>query len=74
MSEFWEPVKEPIRAGKELLRGGEFGRPPSRPDAAPKSAFAQSRNIADTISNRRRALRRVEKHELAVRDDEEDWE
>jgi hypothetical protein len=71
MSEFWEPVKEPVRAGRELLDGGEFGRPASRPASAPKSCFAPSRNLVDTISNRRNALRRVDKHELAVSDHEE---
>ena len=67
MSEFWEPVKEPIAAGSELLHGGEFGRPPARPVSAPKGPFTASRNMADTIGSRRRALRRVEKQELCVR-------
>ena len=66
MSEFWDPVKEPIKAGEELLLGGEFGRTASRPSSTPKSAFASSRNMADTISSRRRALRRVAKRELSV--------
>lgn len=26
MNDFWEPVKEPVIAGKELLESGEFGR------------------------------------------------
>lgn len=26
MNDFWEPVKEPVKAGKELLESGEFGR------------------------------------------------
>jgi len=69
MSEFWEPVKEPIKAGQELLNGGEFGRPASRPASAQRSSFAPSRNLANTISDRRKALRRVEKHELAVSSD-----
>ena len=66
MAEFWDPVKEPIDSGAELLYGGEFGRPPARPVSSPKSAFSSSRNLTDTIFDRRKALRRVEKQELAV--------
>lgn len=66
MAEFWDRIKEPIDSGAEMLYGGEFGRPPSRPVSSPKSAFAASRNLTDAIFDRRKALRRVEKHELAV--------
>lgn len=66
MSEFWEPVKEPIQAGTELLYGGEFGRPPARPPSTPKSRFSSSQNLTDTISSRRKALRRIRKQELSV--------
>lgn len=67
MSEFWDPITEPIAAGSELLMGGEFKRPRPRPRDAPKSAFAASMNIADLLTERKKAQRRVDKDVLAVR-------
>lgn len=65
MSEFWDPIEEPIPAGQELLYGGEFKRPKTRPKGAVKSVFSPSHNLADSIQNRKSALRRIDKHDLA---------
>lgn len=65
MSEFWDPIKEPLPAGQELLYGGEFKRPMSRPRGVSKSVFSPSNNLADHIQNRKNALRRIDKHQLA---------
>ncbi|PWN89953.1 WD40 repeat-like protein [Acaromyces ingoldii] len=64
IKDFWDPVKEPIKAGQELYYGGEFGRPPPRPLGAPQSAFQPSYNLVDKLASRRCALSRIEKDEL----------
>ncbi|PWN53676.1 WD40 repeat-like protein [Violaceomyces palustris] len=65
MTDFWDPIEEPIRAGQELMFSGEFGKTPLRPLGAPPSAFSPSQNISDIIQDRKLARRRVPKAELA---------
>lgn len=65
MSDFWDPISSPIRAGQELALGGEFGRQPKRPLDSPPSAFSDSTNMSELIHQRKYARRRVPKVDMA---------
>ena len=65
MSEFWQPIKQPVRSGHELRLSGEFGPVPRRPPGAPKSAFEPSVNLTDLVLNRKYATRPVPKTHVA---------
>ncbi|SPO20380.1 uncharacterized protein UTRI_00777_B [Ustilago trichophora] len=65
MSDFWEPIAEPIRSGQELALSGEFGRQPKRPLDSPPSAFAESSNLSDLVHQRKYARRRIAKADMA---------
>lgn len=64
LENFWEPVKEPLEAGKELLHGGEFGRIPKRPLEATPSSFDEGRNLVERVNKRRTALNRIPKSQM----------
>nr|CDI51619.1 wd40 repeat-like protein [Melanopsichium pennsylvanicum 4] len=65
MSDFWEPITDPIRSGQELLLSGDFGRQPKRPLHSPRSAFAESSNLSDLVQQRKYARRRIAKADMA---------
>ncbi|CAO1633947.1 unnamed protein product [Parajaminaea phylloscopi] len=65
MTGFWDPVKEPLQAGQELLLSGQFGKTPKRPLGSPPSAFEHSVNVVDRVNSRRTKRTRITKDEMS---------